>query len=117
MVAVRQGDIFWLNLGRPRGSEPGYRRPHVIIQNNALNTSRIATVITCPITSNLRLGEAYGNVRLYKGEANLPRASVVNVSQPMTVDQAILGEKIGTLSSARVTEIVQGIWSVLEPTP
>lgn len=112
---IRQGDVFWIDLGEPSGSEPGYRHPHVVVQNNLFNRSRIQTVIVCVITSNLRRAEAPGNVRLDPGEANLPKASVVNVSQVFTVDKRDLGERIGSLSAERVREILSGLDLVLKP--
>jgi len=112
---INQGDIFWLDLGEPSGSAPGYRHPHVVVQNNLFNRSRINTVVVCALTSNLKRAEAPGNVLLSKGEANLPKPSVVNVSQIYTVDKRDLVEKIGTLSKDRVREILDGIRLVLEP--
>ena len=114
-MVIRQGDIFWIDLGRPSGSAPGYRHPHVIIQNNLFNRSRISTVMVCALTSNLKRAEAPGNVLLARGEANLPKRSVVNVSQIFTVDKAALVERIGTLSPQRVREILDGIRLILEP--
>jgi len=114
-MVIQQGDVFWVDLGDPGGSEPGYRHPHVVIQNNLFNESRIRTVIVCALTSNLRRAAAPGNVLLQPGEANLPRQSVVNVSQIFTVDKAQLSEKIGALTPARVREILDGIRLVLEP--
>jgi mRNA interferase MazF len=114
-LVISQGDIFWLDAGRPRGSAPGYRRPHVVVQNDVFNASRIQTTVLCSITSNLTRATAPGNVLLRKGEANLPRPSVVNVSQIVTVDKSVLKEKIGILSYQRVLEIVAGIRLVLEP--
>jgi len=114
-MVIRQGDIFWLDLGDPSGSAPGYRHPHVVVQNNVLNQSRIHTVIVCTLTSNLRRALAPGNVQLEVGEANLPKRSVVNVSQLFTVDKADLVEKMGTLSPHRVDEILAGIQLMLEP--
>ena len=114
-MVIRQGDIFWLELGDPSGSAPGYRHPHVVVQNNVLNQSRIPTVIVCTLTSNLRRALAPGSVRLEVGEANLPKRSVVNVSQLLTVDKADLVEKIGTLSPRQVDEILAGIQLMLEP--
>lgn len=112
---INQGDIFWLDLGEPSGSAPGYRHPHVVVQNNLFNRSRINTVVVCALTSNLKRAQAPGNVLLSKGEANLPKPSVVNVSQIYTVDKRDLVEKIGTLSKDRVREILDGIRLVLEP--
>mgnify|MGYP001085268160 CR=1 FL=1 len=114
-MVIQQGDIFWIDLGDPAASEPGYRHPHVVVQNNVFNQSRIRTIVVCALTSNLRRAAAPGNVLLDPGEANLPRQSVVNVSQIFTVDKGQLSEKIGTLSSARVREILDGMWLVLEP--
>ncbi len=112
---IRQGDIYWLDLGVPRGSAPGYRHPHVVVQNNLLNQSPINTAIVCAITSNLMRARIVGNVLLNKGEADLPKPSVVSVTQIMTVDKSDLVEKIGTLSSKRVLEILEGIQLVLQP--
>jgi mRNA interferase MazF len=114
-MVINQGDVYWVELGEPSGSEPGYTHPNVVIQNNLSNHSRIKTVIICGITSNLKYGQAPGNVLLEKSEANLPRASVVNVSQLLTVDKTQLGEYIGTLSRKRIYEILDGINSFLEP--
>ncbi len=114
-MVIGQGDVFWVQLGRPSGSGPGYRHPCVVIQNNVFNRSRIGTVAVCAITSNLARGEAPGNVRLRKGEAKLPKRSVVNVSQILTVDKSDLVEKLGTLSRRRLAEVLGGVWLVLEP--
>jgi len=114
-MVIGQGDVFWLDIGEPRGSAPGFRRPFVIVQNDVFNQSRIQTAILCAITSNLGRAKSPGNVRLNKGEANLPRASVVNISQVITVDRSVLRGKVGTLSRQRVLEIVAGLRLVFEP--
>jgi mRNA interferase MazF len=114
-MVILQGDVFWFDPGTPHGSEPGLRRPHVVVQNDAFNSSRIRTTVLCSITSNLGRAKAPGNVLLQKGEANLIRASVVNVSQVITADKSFLKEKIGTLSRERVREVVAGLRLVLEP--
>ena len=114
-MVIKQGDIYWIDLGEPIGSEPAYLRPYVVIQNDLLNSSQIRTVIVCALTSNLRRGKAIGNVLLELGEANLDRQSVVNVSQIFTVDKALLTEKIGTLSKERIKRILAGIAMVIEP--
>jgi len=114
-MVIEQGDVFWLDLGDPTGSGPAYRHPHVVVQNNLFNRSRINTVIVCMITSNLKLANAPGNVSLKKGEANLPKPSVVNVSQLYTADKSELVEKIGTLSPARRRKILEGIQLFLQP--
>ena len=112
---IRQGDLYWIDLDAPSGSEPGYRRPHIVVQNNLFNASRISTVLVCPLTTNMRRATAPGNVLLVAGEANLPKPSIVNVSQVFTVDKSELGEYIGAISSRRLREILQGITLVLEP--
>ncbi|MBI3302947.1 MAG: type II toxin-antitoxin system PemK/MazF family toxin [Deltaproteobacteria bacterium] len=114
-MVINQGDVFWIDLGAPSGSGPGYRHPHVVIQNNLFNHSRINTAIVCTLTSNLKRASVPGNVLLAKGEANLSKRSVVNVSQVFTVDKADLTDKIGTLSPRRVREILDGMRLVLEP--
>ncbi len=114
-MAIVQGDVYWVDLGVPRGSEPGFRNPFVVIQNDAANVSRIRTVIVCLITSNLKRAKAPGNVLLEKEEANLSVSSVVNVSQIYTIDKDMLDEKIGTLEKARVGQILSGLYLMLEP--
>lgn len=115
-MVINQGDVIWVNPGRPAGSEPGFRHPFVVVQNNAANQSALNTVIACMLTTNLQRAAAPGNVLLAKGEANLPKRSVVNVSQVSTLDKTALLEKIGTLSQARVLEIIRGINELLNPT-
>lgn len=112
---IRQGDVYWVDLGSPRGSGPGFRHPHVVVQSDLFNRSRLNTTVVCVITSNLTRAEAPGNLLLSKGEANLPKRSVVNVTQLFTVDKSQLVEKIGTLSARRVGEILDGIALVLQP--
>ena len=114
-MVINQGDIYWVEVDEPAALEPGYTHPHVVIQNNLYNQSKIRTVIVCVLTSNLKYAEVPGNVKLEKGEANLPKASVVNVSQILTVDKTQLGEYIGTVSPRRVSEILDGVSLILEP--
>jgi mRNA interferase MazF len=114
-MVISQGDIYWLVLDEPRGSEPGFRHPFVVIQNDAFNKSKISTAVVCALTSNLKLASAPGNVLLKKGEANLPKTSVVNVSQVLTVDKSDLIEKIGQLSKKRVGEVVSGFDFLIKP--
>jgi len=114
-MVIKQGDIYWIDLGEPSGSEPGYRHPHIVIQNNIFNRSRINTVVVCALTSNLKRAGSPGNILLEKGEANLPKQSVVNVSQIFTVDKRDLGEKIGALSGRRIGQILDGIHLLIEP--
>ena len=112
---IRQGDVYWAELGQPEGSEPGYRHPHVVIQNNVFNQSRINTVVVCAVTSNLKRAGAPGNVLLATGEAGLTKRSVVNISQLFTVDKSQLGDKIGTISAKRMREILDGVHLLIEP--
>ena len=112
---IVQGDVFWVDVGDPDGSSPGYPRPYVIVQNNLFNRSGIRTVVTCALTSNLRRAGDPGNVLLVPGEAGLPEQSVVNVSQVLTVDKRKLGDRIGSLSGERVREVVSAIELLSEP--
>ena len=114
-MEIKQGDLFWVDLGIPRNSEPGYRHPFVVIQNNLFNQSKINTVVVCALTSNLKRAKAPGNVLLLKTEGNLKKDSVVNISQLITVNKSDLSEKIGSLSLARTREIVEGIELLVEP--
>ena len=114
-MVINQGDIYWIELDEPEGSEPGYKHPHVIVQNNLFNSSKIKTVLVCPLTTNLKRASAPGNVSLDKNESGLPKESVVNVSQVFTVDKTQLNEYVGTLSSKRITEILNGIKLILDP--
>lgn len=114
-MVINQGDVFWVELDDPSGSEPGYRHPHVVIQNNLFNRSRINTVVVCALTSNLKRAQAPGNVLLKLREANLPKPSVVNVSQIFTVDKTQVSEKIGVLSARRIREILDGLRLLTEP--
>ena len=115
---IRQGDIYWYDFGTPRQSEPGYRRPVVVIQNDIANRSAIQTTIICALTTNLRLARAPGNALLDTGEANLPQRSVVNVSQILTINKGELIDDayIGALSQLRISEIVAGVIVFLRPT-
>ncbi len=114
-MVINQGDVFWVDLDDPSGSAPGYRHPHVVIQNNLFNRSRINTVVVCAMTSNLQRAQAPGNVLLSPREANLPKQSVVNVSQIFTVDKTQLSGKIGALSARRIREILNGLHLLTEP--
>lgn len=112
---INQGDIFWVDLKEPSGSAPGYRHPHVVIQNNLFNRSRINTVVVCALTSNLKRAQAPGNVLLNKGEANVPKKSVVNISQIFTVNKSDLSEKIGFLTRERLNQVLEGVKLLTEP--
>jgi len=108
-MGIEQGEIYWIDLGEPSGSEPGYRHPHIVIQNNLFNASKINTVVVCALTSNIKRAQAPGNVLLNQGEANLPMKSVVNISQIYTVNKNDLAEKIGKVSEKKFNEIYEGI--------
>ena len=114
-MVIEQGEIYWVNLGEPSGSAPGYRHPHIVIQNNLFNSSNINTVVMCTLTSNLKRGLSPGNVVLKKGEANLPKKSVINITQIYTVDKSDLFEKIGKVNSERLKEILSGVHLLIEP--
>jgi mRNA interferase MazF len=106
---MNRGEIWWASLPAPIGSEPGFRRPLLIIQSDALNRSRISTIIAVVITSNLKLSIAPGNVVLSRKNTGLPKKSVANVSQIITIDKSFLSEKIGTLSPDILKEVDAGI--------
>ena len=114
-MLIKQGEIYWVDLTEPRDSEPGYRHPHIVIQNNLFNASRINTIVVCSLTSNVKRAKAPGNVLLNQGEANLPKKSVVNISQIFTVNKSDLIERIGQVSEKRITEILNGIKLLTEP--
>jgi mRNA interferase MazF len=114
-MVIHQGDLYWVDLGVPPGSEPRYRHPHVVVQNNLFNHSKIRTVLVCPLTSNLKLADAPGNVPLAKDEGNLTKQSVVNVSQVFAVDKSRLNDYIGTISPKRLRQVLEGIKLVIEP--
>lgn len=109
MTEVSQGDIFWLTPNEERGSVPPILHPHVVIQSDVLNRSRLSSVVVCALTSNLKRGTEPGNVLLDPGEANLPQLSVVIVSQVSSVEKSELGEYVGRLSQARVEQILDGL--------
>jgi mRNA interferase MazF len=108
-MVVNQGDIYWIPLKEPNGSEPDYTHPHVVIQDNVINRSHINTVVVCALTTNSKKANAPGNVLLEIGEANLPRQSIVVVSQVSTVDKTQLGEYIGSLTQQRIDQILAGM--------
>lgn len=114
-MVIKQGEIYWIKLNEPKGSEPGYRHPHLVLQNNLFNQSRINTVVVCALTSNLKRGSAPGNVTLKKGEANIPKKSVINISQIFTVNKSDLIEKIGILSKERFSDVLEGVTLLMEP--
>ncbi|MPZ51801.1 MAG: type II toxin-antitoxin system PemK/MazF family toxin [Acidimicrobiia bacterium] len=113
MGVVERAEVWWVDLGIPFGSEPGYRRPAVVVSSNRFNRSTLATVIVATITSTLRLGDAPGNVRLDQGEGGLDKPSVVNVSQILVVDRDRLVERSGQLGRAIMGNVDSGLRLVL----
>lgn len=110
---MRRGEIWWGTLPEPTGSGPGFRRPLLIVSANSFNDSRISTVVAAVITSNLRLADAPGNVRLPVKGTGLTKVSVANVSQIITVDKTFLTQRIGKLSSRLLAEVDDGLRLVL----
>jgi len=112
-VVISQGEVWWADLPAPSGSGPGYRRPVVVVQGDAFNRSAIGTIVSVPLTSTLRWADAPGNVRLTARSTGLPRDSVANVSQIVTLDRSILTERVGKLARSKVDLILSGIDIVL----
>jgi mRNA interferase MazF len=112
--SVQRGEVWWADLPEPRRSEPGYRRPVLVIQADAFNGSRIQTTIVAAITSNVQLADAPGNVLLPARSAGLARDSVVNVSQLLTLDRSFLTEHAGTLSPRVQRSVDEGLRLVLQ---
>jgi mRNA interferase MazF len=108
-VVVAQGDVVWASLPEPTGSGPGFRQPVVVVQGEAFNASRIATVVVVPLTSEVRRAAAPGNVLLEARRTGLPRDSVANVSQILPVDRTILTERVGRLPASDLQLILAGI--------
>ena len=106
---MKRGEIWWAYLPSPVGSGPGFRRPVLVIQANAFNSSKIATVIVAVITSNLALAEAPGNLRVSKSDSGLPQPSVVNVSQVITVDKSVLTTKVKALPASSMVAVDEGL--------
>ncbi len=110
---MKRGEIWWADLGPPLGSGPGYRHPVVVVSTDVFNDSRISTVVVSVVTSNLRLVGAPGNVHVTPRETGLPKASVVNVSQVLTVDKGVMMERLGFLAPDRLRDVEDGLRSVL----
>src|SRR3954467_13146843 len=106
---MRRGEIWWVDLGEPRGSAPAFRRPVVVVQDDLLTESQLATVMVAPITSNLRRGAAIGNITLKAKEGGLLRESVVLACQVMTVDKALFDAQAGALSRRQLAELDDGL--------
>ncbi len=112
-MVISQGEIWWADLGEPNGSEPGFRRPVVVIQCDALNRSRISTVVCVPLTSNLKWADAPGNVLLKAKVTGLPKDSVANVSLIIALDQTELSECVGKLMRRHIGVVLNGIMVLL----
>ena len=110
---IGQGEIWWADLAEPRGSEPGYRRPVLVVQADAFNRSAIATVVVVPLTINLRWAEAPGNVLLRARSTGLGRDSVANVSQLVALDRTALTDRLGRISTTKLELVLRGIDIVL----
>jgi mRNA interferase MazF len=108
-AGINRGDVFWIGPDDSRGPVPSYSHPHVVVQDDVFNHSRITTVVVCALTSNLHRASEPGNVLLEVGEGNLPKQSVVVVSQVSSVDKVRLGERIGSLSDTRVAQVLAGL--------
>jgi len=112
-MVIHRGDIWWASLIQPSGSEPGYRKPVLVVQSNDFNVSQIKTIIVVVITSNLKLATAPGNVLLKKKQTGLPKDSVANVSQLVTIDKTYLSDKVGQLNASHINKVEQGLKLVL----
>ncbi|HEY6556592.1 MAG TPA: type II toxin-antitoxin system PemK/MazF family toxin [Polyangiaceae bacterium] len=112
-MVISQGDVFWADLGEPVGSGPGFRRPVVVVQGDALNRSALATTVCVPLTSNTGWARAPGNVLLTTRDTGLPKDSVANASQIVAIDRDVLTERVGKLSKFKLAAILAGIDTVL----
>ncbi len=106
---VARGEVWWVDFGEPLGSEPGYRRPALVVSSDRFNRSRIATVIVTVITSNLRLAAAPGNVGLEQGDAGLPKGCVINVSQTLVIDRSRLIDLVGPMPLHLMNQVDDGL--------
>ena len=112
-MVISQGDVCWADLDKPTGSSPGFRRPVLVVQCDAVNRSRIGTVVCVPLTSNTKWASAPGNVLLKSSATGLPKDSVANVSLIVTLDRSQLTERVGCLSPRHVTAVINGIDVIL----
>jgi mRNA interferase MazF len=114
-MKIKQGELYWIDLGEPSGSAPGFRHPHIVVQNDLFNYSNINTTVVCTLTANMHRSNAPGNVLLPSGEGNLTKPSVVNVSQIYTVDKRDLVERIGKVSEEKLLDVLVGIELLIGP--
>ncbi len=112
-MVISQGEVWWADLPEPSGSEPGFRRPVLVVQGDAFNRSRIPTVVCVALTSNVRWADAPGNVLLTSKVSGLPKDSVANVSQIVTLDKASLTDRVGKLPRAKLELVLLGIDAML----
>ena len=112
-MVIARGDVWWADLADPVGSGPGLRRPVLVVQGDAINSSRIATVVCVPLTSNLKWAKAPGNVLLSQSATGLPRESVANVSLIVALDKSLLTERAGHLTKAKLELILSGVDVIL----
>ena len=110
---MERGEVWWADLGVPSGAEPGFRRPLLVVQSDVFNRSRISTTVAVVLTSNLRLAQAPGNVLIPAVDSGLPKDSVANVSQVITIDKAALTERVGKLPARFVRAVADGLRLVL----
>ena len=108
-MVISQGEVWWADLDEPVGSAPGFHRPVLVVQANAFNRSRLATVVCIPLTSQLKWADAPGNVLLSRRHTGLPKPSVANVSQPVTVDKETLVERVGKIPGPRLSAVFTGL--------
>jgi mRNA interferase MazF len=106
---IHRGDLYWIEPDESRGPAPSYAHPHVVVQDDVFNRSRITTVVVCALTTNLHRASEPGNVLLDAGEGGLPEQSVVVVSQIDSIDKTRLGPRIGSLSETRVEQVLDGL--------
>ena len=111
---IQRGDVWWVELDEPRGSAPGFRRPVLVVQSDAFNRSRIGTIVALTLTSNIRLADAPGNVLLPRRDSGLPKDSVANVSQLVTLDRTELIERVGSLPAEHLRQVERGLRLVLD---
>lgn len=112
-MVIAQGEVWWADLGEPSGSGPGFRRPVLVVQGDALNRTTLATVVCVPLTSQLRWAEAAGNLQLSPRETGLPKPSVANASQIIALDRATLKRRVGKIPRLRLLAVLAGIDIVL----
>lgn len=116
-MVISQGEVWWADLGEPVGSGPGFRRPVLIVQGDALNRSALATVVCVPLISQLKWADAPGNVVLTPRDTKLSKPSVANASQIVALDRDCLRRRVGRIPQARLAAILLGIDVVLGRLP